>query len=191
MQAQDVFHKTAKGQLEIDHKSADLSMRERRVLILVNGQRTAAQIRQMSMVDNFAEVVDKLRGSGFIGFAGAAPVAAGSAPVSTMRAASIANSAPLPTANIIDFPETGDGRDDDAVDPREFMQNTLLRFANRVRVKNLITEIQSASDLKTLKSLVRPWYDAIAESPNGLYQVDELKTALLDMLLQEEVEDTI
>ena len=175
MQAQDVFHKTAKGQLEIDQKAADLSMRERRVLILINGQRTAGQVRQMSMVENFSEVVDKLRAQGFIGIEGGAPQSV-PAPFE-----------PAKSATVIDFPEPEE-TPSNRVDPRVFMTSSLLRFANRIRVKDLLAQIENASDTQNLKALVKPWYNEIAESPTGIFEADDLKTTLLDLLLEEEVE---
>ena len=66
MQAQDVFYKTPRGQREIGSKSVALSMRERRVLILIDGQRPVAQIKQMALVENFSEVIDKLSLLGLI-----------------------------------------------------------------------------------------------------------------------------
>ena len=162
--------------MEIDNKSAALSMRERRVLILINGQRTAAQVKQMSMLENFAEIIDKLNLLGLIGLGG--------------------SSKPRSAEPVVDLGE----RSTDPVierstetrehaDPKLFMSNTLLRFANRMRVKSLLEEIENASDVQALKSLVRPWYDAIAETPTGLYQADELKTSLLEQLLNDEMEE--
>ena len=47
------------------------------------------------------------------------------------------------------------------------MCNTLLTFANRVRVGKLIEQIRSAEDNNSLKELIKPWYQAIAETPGG------------------------
>lgn len=63
----EIFGKTAKGRSEMKLKSKDLSMRERRVLILVNGERAASLIKEQSMFDNIIEILERLEQQGYIG----------------------------------------------------------------------------------------------------------------------------
>ncbi len=63
----EIFEKTAKGRSEMELKSKDLSMRERRVLILVNGERAASLIKEQSMFDNVIEILERLEQQGYIG----------------------------------------------------------------------------------------------------------------------------
>jgi len=46
--------------------------------------------------------------------------------------------------------------------------NTLLNFANRVRVAELIGEINAVQDLASLGQLVKPWYRGLSETPGGM-----------------------
>ena len=62
------------------------------------------------------------------------------------------------------------------------MCNTLLTFANRVRVSKLIDEIKAADSADGLKKMVKPWYIAISETPGGMYQADDLRAEVLKML---------
>ncbi len=63
----EIFEKTAKGRSEMELKSKDLSMRERRVLILVNGERAASLIKEQSMFDNVIAILERLEQQGYIG----------------------------------------------------------------------------------------------------------------------------
>ena len=60
MQTSDTYSKTPKGQSEIDTRTGALSMKERRVLILVNGENSAAMLRQLSLCDNIEEILQNL-----------------------------------------------------------------------------------------------------------------------------------
>ncbi|MEM7209267.1 MAG: hypothetical protein AAF434_15700 [Pseudomonadota bacterium] len=196
MRADEVFQKTASGQYEVNEKSAGLSMRERRVLILLNGQRTLGQVQQMSLVETIEAVIDKLLDLDLIEPLRAnsrrtptsnvslaepatktAPQRAVEPPIQTPRQAN----APTP----VDVPVASSGPI--TAQAQTFMRNSLLRFANRVRVSKLVSSIDSAANSAELKPLIKPWYDAIAESPTGIYEVDDLKASLLEMLLAEEV----
>jgi hypothetical protein len=58
----------------------------------------------------------------------------------------------------------------------------LLTFANRVRVGKLIEQIQSADDIDSLKELIKPWYQAISDTPGGMYQADDLRDEVRKLL---------
>ncbi|MCP4471701.1 MAG: hypothetical protein GY815_13635 [Gammaproteobacteria bacterium] len=62
------------------------------------------------------------------------------------------------------------------------MCNTLLTFANRVRVGKLIEEIKAVDRPADLKEMVKPWYMAISETPGGMYQANDLRAEVLKML---------
>ena len=65
------------------------------------------------------------------------------------------------------------------------MCNTLLSFANRIKVGWLIDQIKSVEDTDSLKNLVAPWYRAILEAPGGTYQADDLKNEVMQMINDE------
>ena len=185
MKASEIFQKTTKGQSEIETKTNALSMKERRVLILVNGQNNAGTLRDLSLCDNIIEILETLVSQGFIASAGAASGAATdfepepepAAQASTEPAA--AAQAPAEPAAAAAAPAAAPPEDNAA---RDFMVNTLLTFANRVRVAKLIEQINSSGDMDSLNGLVKPWYDAISETPGGMYQADDLKKEVLGMI---------
>ena len=67
------------------------------------------------------------------------------------------------------------------------MCNTLLTFANRVRVARLLDEINAVEDADSLKEMVKPWYQALSETPGGMYQADELRKEVNKMIADEEI----
>ena len=162
MKSSDIFHKTAKGQAEIETKTNALTVKQRRVLILVNGQNNAATLREYSLCDNIAEILGTLLGRGFIDHGD----------TTGAKYDRAAKEGPTTEINL---------------GAREFMCNTLLTFANRVRVGKLIDEINAAENVDSLKDLVKPWYRALSDTPGGMYQADDLRKELLQMLQNEDI----
>ena len=162
MNLNDIFCKTAKGQAEIESRSHGLSMKHRRVLILANGSNNLAELTRLSLCENAPEILQLLIADGFIesGTSSSPGTSTAAQDYSTQKIAA---------------------RDSSPVSPEyssragELMCNTLLTFANRVRVGKLVEEIRDTSDLDTLKELVKPWYRALSETPGGMYQADELR----------------
>lgn len=177
MQASEIFSKTPKGQSEIENKSNDLSLKERRVLILVNGENNTARLQQLSLCENIADILDNLLRLGFI----EQPRGGGAGPSAVTDIAADSASVAAPPKAIEDPPDGGE------LGAREFMCNTLLTFANRVRVAGLIDQINAVEDVASLKDQVKPWYHAISETPGGMYQVDDLRKDLNKMIEDEEI----
>jgi hypothetical protein len=93
-----VFRKTAKGIEEIDKRTARLGIKLRMALILVNGQRDAAEIIT-DVRENGEALLAELLAGGFIEPAsGASGAAAGAAPPSVAPSASSVGAADLKTA---------------------------------------------------------------------------------------------
>jgi hypothetical protein len=61
-----VYHKTAKGQNEIESRSGQLSLQQRRVLILVNGANDATELARLSLCKDVDDILKTLEQSGFI-----------------------------------------------------------------------------------------------------------------------------
>jgi hypothetical protein len=66
MKAVDIFHKSAKGHSEIENNSNALTLKQRRVLILVNGQNDAVTLKEYSLCENLVEILEVLIDKGFI-----------------------------------------------------------------------------------------------------------------------------
>ena len=118
MNPSEIFHKTAKGQAEMATKTDALSMKERRVLILVNGENSVATLAQISLCDDVDAILGRLLDHDFIASASAAD----------------------PTVTEIDVTERDITETSPEISARELMCNTLLAFGNRVRVKGLIEQ---------------------------------------------------
>ncbi|UCH39239.1 MAG: hypothetical protein JSU67_13875 [Gammaproteobacteria bacterium] len=161
----DSYDKTASGQQEVAENAAGLSMMERRVLILVNGENDFEKLAKLSLCDDIEGVVNRLLQLDLIEVTEPTVVEA---------------EAPAEAAN--DAPESGDDTDVHAVSARDFMCSTLQTFGNRVRIAPLHKQIAETTDLESLKQLVKPWYQSISETPGGMYQADDLRKEVLDMM---------
>ncbi|MCP4335861.1 MAG: hypothetical protein GY785_24715 [Gammaproteobacteria bacterium] len=168
MKASNIFHKTTKGQAEIDSRSGNLSMKDRRVLILINGANDCNELKRLSLCDNIAEILATLIDGDFIDDGTSAITAI---PAQDYSSQESKKSQKEPT-------------DDEAA---EFMCNTLLTFANHIRVGKLIEQIKAADSADGLKELVKPWYTAISDTPGGMYQADDLRAEVLKKLADSDI----
>jgi len=162
MKSSTLFKKTKTGQTEVDTNEHELTALQRRVLILVNGSNDAAALAKKSLCKEIDETLAFLQDKNLV-----EPVA-GQTDETTPEEITI----PLETS------QPGGAEDTEV---REFLCNTLLTYCNRVRVAKLIDEI-NAADAEGLEQLINTWYRAISETPNGVYDADNLKQRALDML---------
>jgi hypothetical protein len=164
MEAKGIFKKTELGRAEVEGRQMELSQHERRILILVNGDKDVDALSRLSLCENSGEILIALLEKGLV------------EPVETAQTAASASSAGAADAQ--PAPEMG---------AREFLVNTLNTMANRVRVKGLVQEIGSVEDIDGLKELINSWYQAISDTPAGMYQADNLKKQLQELIAWEEV----
>ncbi len=160
MNPSEIFHKTAKGQAEMTSKTDALSMKERRVLILVNGENTVATLAQISLCDDLDTILERLLFEDFIASPNASDV----------------------TETEIEVTERDITETSPEISARELMCNTLLTFGNRVRVGSLVQKITDSADAAVLREMVAPWYEALVETPGGMYQADDLKKEVLSLI---------
>jgi hypothetical protein len=66
MKVSDIFLKTSRGLSEIGTRTSTLSVQQRRVLILVNGENDAATLKELSLCDNIVKILDTLLRLGLI-----------------------------------------------------------------------------------------------------------------------------
>lgn len=151
-------------------------------MILVNGENDAARLKQLSVCDNIAEILATLLSGGFIEQqAEATPAKSPAASAGSEQQPADAVATTASAAN----DESGKHESANKVSARGFMTNTLLTFANRVRVAKLIDEINAAQDAASLEQLVNPWYQALSETPGGMYQADDLRSQVGQMIAAE------
>lgn len=176
MKASDIFQKTSSGLSEIGNRSDALTAKQRRVLILVNGKNDTSTLRKLSLCNDTVVILDTLLRRGFIDLGGGG-TAYDYAPDTTVPQVPEAYDY-APDTTLPQVPEAG---------VRELMSNTLMIFANRDRVGELIEQINAVEDIDSLKELVKPWYQAMAETPSGMNQADELQREVLQMIQHEEI----
>jgi hypothetical protein len=66
MKANDIFQKTARGLSEIGNRSDALTVKQRRVLLLVNGKNDTSTLRKLSLCNDIVEILNTLLRQGFI-----------------------------------------------------------------------------------------------------------------------------
>ena len=159
-----MYDKTSSGQQEVTANAAGLSMMERRVLILVNGENDVGKLAKLSMCDDIDGVVNRLVELEFIETAEPTEI-------------EVENSAPATHAV---------AAESQVITAREFMCNTLQTFGNQMRIAKINNQIAEETDIEALKQLVQPWYEAIADTPGGMYQADDLRKEVLELLHNEE-----
>ena len=165
----NMYEKTLNGQQEIDANAAGLSMMERRILILINGEKDVDTLAGLSLCDDIDGVIARLLELEMIEPAKSTLIEA-DAPTAAAADAS--------TATDADTTEI----DENAAKAREFMCNTLQTFGNRARIAALHNQIAETTNIGTLKELVKPWYQAISDTPGGMYQADDLRKDVLELL---------
>lgn len=151
--------KTPKGIEEVARRSHGLSLRERRLLIMIDGSRNGASLAAMVPGEDVAGTIQKLLAEGFI-----TPL-----PVASPAAASPAAKAPA-----IDEAKRYDMA-------RNFMLNTVSAFLG-VFGSGLSEKLEAAGDLQALRDLYQSWRDAIRLTPEGQKRGAELEEKLAALL---------
>ena len=163
MNTSTTYDKTTSGKLEVSDNAIGLSLMERRILILVNGEKDTASLQKLSLCDDLGPTIDRLLDLRLI--------------------EAVGSSEEVVEAEVTSEADTGDSDGSGVViDARDFMCNTLQTFGNRVRIGDLNKAISEASDIGALKVLVKPWYQAISDTPGGMYQADDLRKEVLRLL---------
>ncbi len=167
----DTYDKTVNGKNEVTDNAAGLSMMERRVLILVNGENEVEKLAKLSLSDDIDATLDRLLELGLIEVAETTLVEI--APEATSEKAAA-------TADVTVTEIT--------VTARDLMCNTLQTFGNKVKIADLHQTISETNDPEALKDLVKPWYQALSETPGGMYQADDLRKEVLELLQREDAD---
>jgi len=158
--------KTPKGVEEIEKRTQRLSVRARRVLILIDGKRDQTALAELVPGEALGEICRQLLDEGFI-----APVlnqgsegAAASPKPEDVPAAAIRPQLPAVELQRLNM-------------ARNFMTNTLATFVGHA-ASSLINHVEAAHDLAHLRTLAKPWREAIALSADGRKQLADLASRL-------------
>ncbi|GHD68459.1 hypothetical protein [Jeongeupia chitinilytica] len=172
--ANTVYSKTARGQAEIDARSLGLSARARRLLILIDGRRTLAEIAVILGHDTLPPLLAELQAQGCIGTPGETASEAG-ATVEPAPAPSPVQSVPPAV--------TQQPKPIDALDPirivkaKELMTESAQTFLGLMG-RGLISEIEAVSDTPALKNAIARWNMALRESRKAGPYADEFVQAV-------------
>ena len=184
MHMQAIYVKTPKGIEEMTSRKYKLSIKERHVLIMLNGKRTLQEAAATLGPEDSSPVLGRLTAEGFITAlstpaaepapsAGAAPAAPASTGVfgwvrraSTPAAGSSPAAAPAPASEQERFEMAGN-----------FMCNTLNAFVG-MSCTSLTEQVERAPTLEALRDLYSAWREAIALTPEGRKELPSLENRL-------------
>jgi len=165
------FAKTPKGQDEIAHRTHGLGLRARRLLILVDGQRSVEDLRGLTGDPGIAGTLGELADAGFI--APCAPQAGATASAGRDTTPPVTGAAGLRanTGHAASLPLA-----------RDFMMNTLRTFHGPYGKLDLVKRIHATQGAAELRVLIGEWQAAIGESRIGRNRMDELLARLEEVL---------
>lgn len=173
-----IYDKTPLGRLEIKNRSGELSVLQRRVLILVDGRRDGEKILRISKVVDYAKVLSDLEEMGYIERV--------SGPDTRMTRQQTARQEaprqPAPQPQELE-PFVGEALQDVDVETRELMLGTLQSYSSPVKTADLIRKINEAQTKDQLKALLDEWYRAVSDNPYAAPIVDDLRSTLVEKLL--------
>ena len=169
-----VFAKTARGQDEIAAKSGQLTPRQRRALIFVDGKRSVDELRDMMQSDDLQHTLGLLEEAGFIEISPSSERDSSNGNVAASAGAlpSITAFRPVPSP----------------VNPKElemaknFIMNSLKTFTGPYTHLSIIEATFAARTHEALREQFAPWYNAIVQTRDGRRRAEELRSQLLQVI---------
>ena len=166
-----IFVKTQKGVEEIGKRTSDMSLRVRRILILVDGKRTAEDIRELAPADDLNQTLGLLEESGYI------------EPIRQPEAAAPASEVDGGTPKEFIFRKIPDAPDPKEIEmARHFILNTLYTFCGQWAHLSIVKAASAANTHEELRKCFIPWYNAIIETGEGRRRAEELSSSLLKVI---------
>ncbi|WP_119153292.1 hypothetical protein [Caldimonas tepidiphila] len=168
-----IYAKTAKGQQEVEQRSAGLSLRARRLLILLDGKRARREVAALVSDSDFEQTLAQLVEQGF-----AQPLAP---PPATLPAPPQAAEPIAPASGPVasDAPHEDPKRVEMA---RNFMLNSLMALYGPHEKLSLKTSIQQCRRQQELRELYEDWFRAVSATRAGKLRAEELRDKLLAVL---------
>ncbi|HEY9102910.1 hypothetical protein [Chitinimonas sp.] len=162
------YFKTDKGRAEIDARQAGLSAKARRLLILVDGRKAAAELLQLSGAgEEFDALLQQLQTLELIGLEASAKVEAGG----TVPAAPLAAPAVRPPEPVVPIaaPEVSLARVVPAAEltaVRDLMLSSAREYLGLMGAE-LIRSLETAEDERSVRACASRWHLAMRESRRG------------------------
>ena len=169
MNADTVYRKTEKGLAEIKNRSEGLAMMQRRLLILVDGKRTAKQIWQITKFADYEHMLSTLEASGFL------------------RARDSNDSAHPVDQSQVEIKDHEDQalnaakQEQSGESARDFMIRTAKTMVRPMLAQRLETRISELEDSQ-LFDMIEDWYRALSDHPENLQEANEAREILLTKL---------
>lgn len=185
-----VFAKTALGQQEIASRTLGLGMMTRRLLILIDGKRSAPELTPMVGGHDLRALLAELLGKGCIERSNAATTPstppAATAQSEQLTAPALAP-APAPTAgaggaDLSNLPAPETRSPTDVTMARNFMTNTvntIFQPYTRLTLLEAIANCKTAQDARTVYPL---WSETIGSSAIGARRLPEFREKLFKVL---------
>lgn len=166
------FAKTPQGMLEIQTRSLGLSVLARRVLILVDGNRTGKDLGAFVAGSDILHLLEELLSRECI------------APVATAVAAPAAAPAPAAAANpeLADLPPAQSRSAKDVEMARNFMTNTVNTIFGHHNRISLIEAIHACQSSEDLRRVYVSWAQAMEGNATGKKRLPELREKLFAVL---------
>lgn len=167
-----IFAKTAKGQEELTARSAGLTPRQRRVLIMVDGRRSVDELRDLLQTDDLQHTLGLLEESGLIEMSSVQDEAgeAVPAPEGNLPPITAFRPAPVPPS-----PK-------DMELARNFIQNTLKTFCGPFAHLHIVEAAHAAKSHEELRQQFDPWFNAVVQTREGRRRAEELRELLLRVI---------
>ncbi|MBV2263624.1 MAG: hypothetical protein KUL79_08710 [Thauera sp.] len=165
------YGKTPKGQDEIAHRTHGLGLRARRLLILVDGQRSVEDLRALTGDASISDALGELADAGFIAPGGGMAAPSDAARREGQPAAGAPAVARAHTGHTASLPLA-----------RDFMINTLRTFHGPYGKLGLVKRVHATRNSGELRALIGEWKESIDESRLGRKRADELLARLQEVL---------
>ena len=168
------FSKTETGQLEIQKRSLGLSPLLRRILVLVDGQRTGKDLAAfVSPPDDIASVMSQLVDQGCVQVRAGAGAGAAGAPAAPKAA---------PLGDVIGMmpAETRTAKDNEMA--RNFMINSVNSIIGQHTRVSLVHDIFHAQTTEQLRVVYHAWVESMSNHSVGVKRLPELREKLFKVL---------
>jgi hypothetical protein len=166
-----IFVKTQKGVEEIGKRSSDMSFRVRRILIMVDGNHSVDDLREMVLPGDLDPALGLLEENAYI------------EPIRQPEAAAPASKADESAPKEFTFrkiPDTPDPKELEMA--KHFIQNTLWTFCGHFAHPSIVETASAANTHEELRKSFLPWYNAIIETGDGRRRAEELSASLLKVI---------
>ncbi|WP_348944507.1 hypothetical protein ABHF33_13900 [Chitinibacter sp. FCG-7] len=175
---QHIYSKTPLGQQAIASRSIPMLASERRVLILIDGERNIAELYQQLNHHDVLALVDQLQAKGLIrriGGEDASPLVISAATPSQPSPAPSATRLPVPTPPPPALGQSAAIALDEAT--LHAVKSLMISSSQQglgLMAARLVREIEDIRDAQTLKATMARWNMALRESRSAAAQADQL-----------------